>query len=941
MRPVGMARSWQAAVLLASWVFWGMIGSVLGLAAESPPDAVVPLTADVRAIPNVEIRWQSSAGVEQIARVPVQYCLKGTDVVLLPVWAVLGPVEKQTDKDWQKLVSNEPLPTDAPMTLRFRVCNLLAKDRMEVTNRVRDLLSQTHGMPKETFRFHQPKMELPAYLSLWVSLEGQGERMVSQMALLDRVHAEGPEGEYVRISLSPGDLKNASQVLGKPVTADRLHVQIETRIFSQLETKQAFVRLQAISQGWTELREKIQSAAGNQVIDYVIFPSGGQAEAEHLLRHYLLQYVSVEIAVREGEKADLSSIAETFVRHALDRLRQQDLSEEKRILLLLDREIGLAGTVGEIKKLASQGRQEREDQLKEFLQQSSKIESKLQASLFVPILLGSTDIRGSLGTGSERSQQGSLDQAHKALDEFSQLLEGRLPTLTALRLDAQKQEEVVKVLQANLEQQKFITDYFTISSPLLALPVSSVTPADPVATLLAEIENAPPGAKIQLERGRYVLRDTIRLKKPLQFIGSGTGRTFFAAPDGKPILSYEAPGELVLEKITWEYTENAPGNLIEIHDGVFRIEDCQVQGAVQDPNKAEESGVPNTGWGVWVGGAARGQLLRCQFRHNQGGGIRLAHKAVVQIEDCLCENNGIGIAFTDSASGTAKNNICRQNKGSGILLANQANPILEENQCLENEKCGIAYFGDSSGTARKNTCQKNKQYGIYAGHKAQPILEENRCLENEWSGIAYGGDSSGTARNNTCQKNKRPGIYVDEKAQPILEENQCLENDLSGIAYFGNSSGTARKNTCQHNLTGILVCGKAQPLLEENQCVENVWSGIAYYGDGSGMARKNTCEENFCHGIYVGQAAYAELLGNRCIGNGDSGITIRGLSRGATLTDNYCARNGYGIQIGPSAWFWRGDVRVLKPNQTQPEVEESNRVENNRSYNWSWNMVVE
>ncbi len=903
-KAVGMGRGWQAAVVLACWGFGGIISLVEALAAESPPDAVVPLAADVRVIPNVEMRWQSSAGVEQIARVHVQYYLKGSDVVLFPVWAILGPVEKQTPTGWEKLVLDEPLPTEAPMTLRFRVCNLLAKDRVEVAKSVRELLAQTHGVPKETFRFHQPKMALPAFVSLWVSLEGQGERVVSQTVRLDRVHAEGPQGEYVRISLAPADLKNASQILGKPVAADRLQVQIEMRVFSQLETKRASVSLDAISHGWTQFRQKIQSAASNQAIDYLIFPPGGQAEAELLLRHYLMHDVSLQVAVREGEKADLTSMAELFLRHACEQLQKENLNDQQRVLLLLDREIGLAGTVGEIKTLAAQGKQQREEQLKQLMEKSSKIEAKAQANLEIPTLaligIGPMNIAGTLSGAREKSQRHYLDQANKALDEFSQLLEGRLPTLRAMRLDDKKQQEVIKTLRADYQQQSFITDYFPILYPLLALPLPE--PSDPLATLLAEIENASPGAKVHLRPGRYVLQDTIRLKKPIQLIGSGTGQTFLAAPPGKPILSYQAPGQLVLQKITFEYTQNAPTNLLEIHDGLFLLDDCKVQGAVQDPKEANPAAIGNTGWGVWVGGTARGQLLRCQLRHNEAGGIRLAQKAVVHIEDSLCEHNGIGIAYTDSASGTAKNTISRLNKRSGIVVAHQANPILEENQCLGNGQLGIHYSGSSSGTARKNTCQKNKGHGIYVDEKAQPILEENQCLENEGRGICYEGSSSGTARKNTCQGNKRSGIYVGAQAQALLEENQCLENEGPGICYEGSSSGTARKNTCQKNKAhGIEVGEKAQPILEENQCFENELCGIAYLGDSSGTARKNTCQNNKAHGIEVNERAQPILEENQCLKNGDSGIVYFGSSSG-TARKNTCQKNKkYGIYVGEKA----------------------------------------
>jgi hypothetical protein len=60
-----------------------------------------------------------------------------------------------------------------------------------------------------------------------------------------------------------------------------------------------------------------------------------------------------------------------------------------------------------------------------------------------------------------------------------------------------------------------------------------------------------------------------------------------------------------------------------------------------------------------------------------------------------------GIAYFQSAGGTARNNTCRNNEYHGMQLTGQVQPLLEGNTCEENKASGIAYFQRAGGTARQ------------------------------------------------------------------------------------------------------------------------------------------------------------------------------------------------------------------------------------------------
>ncbi len=89
---------------------------------------------------------------------------------------------------------------------------------------------------------------------------------------------------------------------------------------------------------------------------------------------------------------------------------------------------------------------------------------------------------------------------------------------------------------------------------------------------------------------------------------------------------------------------------------------------------------------------------------------------------------------------------------------------------------GIVYSGSAGGTAKNNTCTDSEKAGIAVVKQAQPTLEGNICWRIKQTGIAYSGNAAGTAKNNTCTGNEEDGIYVSSTANPRLENNRCFGN---------------------------------------------------------------------------------------------------------------------------------------------------------------------
>ncbi|MBP1468937.1 right-handed parallel beta-helix repeat-containing protein, partial [Candidatus Chloroploca sp. M-50] len=377
---------------------------------------------------------------------------------------------------------------------------------------------------------------------------------------------------------------------------------------------------------------------------------------------------------------------------------------------------------------------------------------------------------------------------------------------------------------------------------------------------------ATAGAVVHVSAGTYRLAQPLMVDKPLTFIGEGQDQTRLLCAAEEYVAHFSGDGPFVIADLSFEHIGTAWARVVQVHGGEIDIQRCSFKGGVLDA--VRQTG----GSGLYLYGQTRGLIRQCEARGNVIG-ISVDEQAQPTLEGNTCQQNQwSGIAYFDSAGGTARKNICSSNTKYGISVNAQAQPTLEGNTCQQNQWSGIGYRDSAGGTARQNTCSSNTTHGIYVGAQAQPTLEGNTCQQNKDTGITYRDSAGGTARQNTCTGNTQYGIYVGEQAQPTLEANTCQQNQLTGIGYGGSAGGTARQNTCTGNTkNGIYIGAQAQPTLEGNTCQQNQWSGIAYFDSAGGTARKNICSSNTKYGISVNAQAQPTLEGNTCQQNQWSG----------------------------------------------------------------------
>jgi parallel beta-helix repeat protein len=377
------------------------------------------------------------------------------------------------------------------------------------------------------------------------------------------------------------------------------------------------------------------------------------------------------------------------------------------------------------------------------------------------------------------------------------------------------------------------------------------------ATLEEAVQYASPGATIILGSGTYRLTKPLEIRQSLRLVGESADQIEIVSTAKDYVIRIDGAGPFVAENITFRHESEAAADVVIVRGGEATFTRCRFTGAVYVEGEGKK------GVGLRIQGNTTGIVQDCVATENATMGILVEEQARPTLARNVCANNTlVGIAYSNGAGGTARQNTCSGNL-MGIYADNRAQPTLEANVCIDNEKSGIAYRGNTGGEARQNECSRNGQEGIYIGEQARPTLERNVCTNNAEAGITYWDNASGVARQNECRENRR-GIYVDELASPTLEENVCTDNENSGITYAGNAAGVASYNECSRNgLTGIYVDEQARPTLENNICRDNGSVGIDYRGNAGGMARQNECQGSEI-GIRIADTATPTLTDNDC-----------------------------------------------------------------------------
>ena len=449
--------------------------------------------------------------------------------------------------------------------------------------------------------------------------------------------------------------------------------------------------------------------------------------------------------------------------------------------------------------------------------------------------------------------------------------------------------EVVSIVRNQIKITKKI-----INSLVEGIEVFHV-PRD--GTLYDAVERTRSGGKIYVAEGKYSLDRILNISKPLSIIGKGKNATIISSKIEDPFVVVDHHGLFSIESFNFQSLDTGTGCILSVSCDELHVQNCGFgsisAGLKEFVDTVFIEFVDLNHCGIRVQNKAKGSIIDNEFSWLKCG-LSLLDESEVNVERNVFKDNGLGIRFSGSSSGIAKenditsnihgivmqdhanpsiiNNICKANIRCGISMADSSIPLLVRNICEDSVGSGIDYNDDSGGTSEGNIC-RNNSIGIFLCDNAYPSLISNICENNEQAGIAFSENFvDGIADRNICRGN---GMGIGLSGNAKLYRNTCENND-NGIVFFDVSGGTAEDNICRANKeNGIFLQDNASPSLISNTCEENEKYGICYLGDSAGTAEGNTCRANKENEIFLYDNANPILLNNiGDDGNEDFGYRI-------------------------------------------------------------------
>jgi sugar lactone lactonase YvrE len=475
---------------------------------ESGSDTITPIASSIHALDNIALDIEGGKRTLSLA-----YARQGITVFPLPVWIADGEVELLCGSPPKtarfctpdQILLQEGDPT--PLRLRIRLVNLLAneKTRKMVQSRLREEIASLSGQKAEAIRLEDPILDRTSYrLTLCAAGGGGGdgpaEVILSRTSRLPRIVPEG-SGE-IDIELLPDRLAAWQAEKGRPITLRDVYLRIEGLLRARFERLQYQSNFTLVSQALTNLQNHLRSITPDgreapKVLLYV--PVGGEVEQTRSAGTVFTQYLVGTIHIREGTDPNhdlgaIQELADRVLQRVLEQVRLNDLDDKKRVALLLGDQAALTATVGEIRTLAAQSREERDQQLTSALDdseatrsgQSREYTGKIGLDDILPLpapLPASGEVKGGLKKTVEQDQarrrREVLEAVNRGLEEVGKHFGGRLPTLSGIQFDQKGLTSSLGQVELELKQHTFTTGWSHHEWPAVRLIPSGAEVFDP------------------------------------------------------------------------------------------------------------------------------------------------------------------------------------------------------------------------------------------------------------------------------------------------------------------------------------------------------------------------------------------------------------------------------------------------------------------------------
>ena len=407
----------------------------------------------------------------------VQYAVQGQTIFVLPTW-VAGNVERVIETQATRLKPDDRvLPFEEKRSVRFNVVvrNLLDIPESEKTiiELLRKRVIDQQGLDASVkFKIERPNIN-PAGIRFTLIGGGRGDdSSPAEIAVANPVTR--PSDGVLSFTLDPVAIRKIEKDRG-------LNTGLVCAALSVLPTgpmKVRFERLEMDAQvrylraTMDDFRKRVGSMVNpstGQSPDFII-PMGnsGAVEIRNQLRSMLVSSLQVTVSTRQGvTELPLMPFLEKAVDAVLESTKLDILNDQQRVTFLMDHQVTITATLGEVKrltKLEEKGRTEALRKASDHYYASRKGEnSSYTGNLNVGFRLlgGSVSGENKNSTVDENDKRTKEESEHQkqAYDKLLQEFEGKVPTLTGIQIDDQTLAASTKQAEARFQQNTFIVDY--------------------------------------------------------------------------------------------------------------------------------------------------------------------------------------------------------------------------------------------------------------------------------------------------------------------------------------------------------------------------------------------------------------------------------------------------------------------------------------------------
>lgn len=422
-------------------------GYVMAQDKDLGADSITPIASGITDFePTIKLKDQ-----DQEIKVKTPYARQGNNIFLLPAWWVrsvyrIAEGKPKTDLKPSDLVF-DPM-AGSSQRLEVILNNLLADEFYGKAIREKLRTKLAEEVPGTTnYAFQSPLIRTQSFRFTLIA-PGLGNKNLPAEVPISEEFERLPNGA-VRFIIDQEKLKVVEKENGSPLKLAQVLVQCTGLMRVRFEQIQVEAQVDFVKGAFNELKKSVSSIRDFKGESPEVFVDsyGGEAKSESQIRQLADQSLNVTISSRFGaETAPIMSMVKDQLSSILEQQKVKVSDENKQIAFLLDNQVSITATIGEIKRLAKRDEKQREAHFKDAYDnfessikgEKSSYSGEMRFGYSGPFNSFKADgglaATANNGTSSEtaskaKAEKESLRRGYqKLLKDF----EGRIPTLSGI-----------------------------------------------------------------------------------------------------------------------------------------------------------------------------------------------------------------------------------------------------------------------------------------------------------------------------------------------------------------------------------------------------------------------------------------------------------------------------------------------------------------------------